>query len=132
MSEAQEAAISNRAAVFHGQYYRITVLSERLIRFEYDINGEFNDNLTLLVKNRNFNLPNFKVTEDERFLVVTTKYFILQYSKEKPFKGPNFAPDSNLKVKLINTDRIWYFGHPEARNFKASSFSIEDNNNKTK
>ena len=124
--------LSNPKAIFKGVNYRITILSERLIRFEYDINGEFNDNLTLLVKNRNFNLPNFKVTEDERFLVVTTKYFILQYSKEKPFKGPNFAPDSNLKVKLINTDRIWYFGHPEARNFKASSFSIEDNNNKTK
>ena len=121
-----DARLSNSKAIFKGVNYRITVLSERLIRFEYDIKGEFTDDLTLLVKNRNFNLPNFKVSQDDKLLVITTKYFILQYAKEKPFKGPNFAPDSNLKVKLVNTDRIWYFGHPEARNFKASAFSMED------
>lgn len=123
---------SNPKAIFKGVNYRITILSERLIRLEYDITGEFNDDLTLLVKNRNFNLPNFKVNQDEKYLVITTKYFIMQYSKEKPFKGPNFAPDSNLKVKLINTDKIWYLGHPEARNYKGSAFSIETDNDKVK
>ena len=123
---------SNPKAIFKGVNYRITILSERLIRLEYDITGEFNDDLTLLVKNRNFNLPNFKVNQDEKYLVITTKYFIMQYSKEKPFKGPNFAPDSNLKIKLINTDKIWYLGHPEARNYKGSAFSIETNNDKVK
>ena len=55
----------------------------------------------------------------------------MQYAKEKPFKGPAFAPDSNLKVKLVNTDKIWYYDHPEARNFKGSAFSIEDFGNET-
>ena len=55
---------SNPKAIFKGVNYRITILSERLIRLEYDITGEFNDDLTLLVKNRNFNLPNFKVNQD--------------------------------------------------------------------
>lgn len=123
---------SNSKVVFSGNYYRITVLSDRLIRLEYSTKEEFKDDLSLLVKNRLFNVPHIKVTQDDRYLVITSKYFILQYAKEKPFKGPKFAPDSNLKIKLINTDKLWYYGHPEARNFLGSSVSIEDKNNKIK
>ncbi len=118
--------ISNPDAVKKGNSYRITVLSERLIRLEYAKDGKFNDNLTDLVLNRKFPVPSFKVEEDERYLIITTKYFSLQYLKEKPFKGPIYAPDSYLKVKLLNTDKFWYYDHPEVRNFKSSSFSLDD------
>ncbi len=121
-----ENLVSDSRAVFKGVNYRITVLSERLIRFEYSLDGTFYDGKTEIVSNRNFEIPKMKVEQDEKYLVITTKYFILQYAKEKAFKGPSFAPDSNLKVKLVNTDKIWYYGHPEARNFKGSALSIED------
>ena len=121
-----ENLISDNKMVFKGVNYRITVLSERLIRFEYSLDGKFQDNATELVHNRNFPVPKIKMEQDDKFLVITTKYFVLQYAKEKPYKGPSFAPDSNLKVKLVNTDKLWYFDHPEARNFKGSAFSIED------
>ena len=126
-----EDLISDRRIVFKGVNYRITILSERLIRFEYSLDGLFYDGATEIVHNRNFPVPNIKVEQDDRYLVITTKYFILHYAKEKPFKGPSFAPDSNLKVKLVNTDKLWYYGHPEARNFKGSAFSIEDFGSKT-
>jgi len=118
--------VSDSRVVFKGVNYRITVLSERLIRFEYSLDGNFYDGATELVHNRNFNVPKIKVEQDDKFLVITTKYFMMQYAKEKPYKGPSFAPDSNLKIKLVNTDKIWYYSHPEARNFKGSAFSIED------
>ncbi len=121
-----ENLVSDSRATFKGVNYRITVLSERLIRLEYSLDGTFYDGATEIVANRNFEVPKMKVEQDEKFLVITTKYFILQYAKEKAFKGPSFAPDSNLKVKLVNTDKMWYYGHPEARNFKGSAFSIED------
>lgn len=117
---------ASERAVFRGQNYRITVLSERLIRLEYSINGSFSNNLTTLVKNRNFNVPAFKVEQDEKYLVITTKYFMLQYLKNKPFLGPKFAPDSNLKVVLLNTDKMWYYGQPEARNFKGGAVSLDN------
>lgn len=123
--------ISDSKIVFKGINYRITVLSERLVRFEYNINGTFYDGATELVHNRNFPVPKIKAEQDDKYLVITTKYFILQYAKEKPFKGPSFAPDSNLKVKLVNTDKTWYYTHPEARNFKGSAFSIETLGNET-
>jgi len=123
---------SDSKNVFKGINYRITILSDRLIRFEYSLDGKFYDGATELVHNRNFKTqPNFKVEQDNNYIVITTKYFIMQYAKEKPFKGPSFAPDSNLKVKLVNTDKMWYYGHPEARNFKGSAFSIEDFGNGT-
>ena len=114
------------SVVFRGKYYRITVLSERLIRLEYSLTGEFYDGKTEIVHNRKFPVPNFKVEQNEKFLTITTKYFTLQYAKEKPFKGSKLAPDSNLKVNLLNTDKFWYYNHPEARNYKGSSFSIEE------
>jgi len=122
----QDNLVSDTKMVFKGVNYRITVLSERLIRFEYSLDGKFYDGATELVHNRNFSVPKIKTEQDDKFLVITTKYFMLQYAKEKPFKGPSFAPDSNLKVKLVNTDKLWYYDHPEARNFKGSAFSIED------
>ena len=126
-----ENLVSDSRVVFKGVNYRITVLTERLIRFEYSLSGDFQNNATELVHNRNFAVPKIKVEQDDKFLAITTKYFVLQYAKEKPFKGPAFAPDSNLKVKLVNTDKIWYYDHPEARNFKGSAFSIEDFGNET-
>lgn len=118
--------MTDTRVVFKGVNYRITVLSERLVRFEYSLNGNFYDGATEIVHNRNFPVCKVKADQDDKYLVLTTKYFVLQYAKEKPFKGPSFAPDSNLKVKLVNTDKMWYYDHPEARNFKGSAFSIED------
>lgn len=118
--------------VFQGKSYRITILSERLIRFEYNLSGQFLDLPTEFAINRNFPLPALKVEEDNKYLEIVSKYFALLYVKEKPFLGPKYAPDSNLKVVLKNSDKIWYFNHPEVRNFKGSAMSIEENNSKTK
>ena len=117
---------SHEDAIMQGSFYRFTVLTDRLIRLEYSKDGSFNDEITDFAKNRNFEVPKFKCEEDDNYLIITTKYFSLQYAKEKPFKGPSFAPDTNLRVKLLNTDKIWYYGHPEARNFKGTAFSLDN------
>lgn len=117
---------ANERTVFQGKNYRISVLSERLVRLEYSPDGHFSDALTTLVKNRSFSIPEFKVEQDQNYLVIKTKYFMLQYIKEKVFIGPKFAPDNNLKVSLLNTDKVWYYGHPEARNFKGGAVSLDD------
>ena len=115
---------SQDKAIIKGDFYRITILSERLVRLEYSKDGKINDSVTDFALNRRSPVPEFKMEEDEKYLVISTTYFSLQYEKEKPFKGPSFAPDANLKVKLLNTDKLWYFGHPEARNFRASAYGL--------
>ena len=114
-----EDALSSTKAVFKGKKYRITVLSEILLRLEYDESGQFEDRPTELARFRNFELPKFEKQENQSVLILTTEYFRLQYFKEKPFIGSMFAQDSNLKVTLQGTDKVWYYGHDEARNFGA-------------
>ena len=53
--------------IFQGKTYRITVLSERLIRFEYNLNGQFLDLPTEFAINRNFPNPALKVEEDDKY-----------------------------------------------------------------
>ena len=118
-------AISNEKAIFKGQFYRITVLSDCLVRLEYDEGGMFEDRPTELAKFRNFPVPDFKVKENETTLEISTKYFVLQYQKDKPFAGSMFAPDAYLKVALVKSDKAWYYSHDEARNFKGFVNTID-------
>ncbi len=127
----KEKAKSNPKAIIKGNKYRFTVLSPRLIRLEYNENGEFIDNPTELALYRNFDLPKFKVKDDDHFLEITTDYFKLNYTKEKPLEGTKVNPSINLKVNLLNTDKIWYYGHSEVRNFGAP-FNLLDEGNKIK
>ena len=49
--------LSQEKAVIKGNFYRITVLSERLLRLEYSKHGVFNDNVTDFALNRRFPVP---------------------------------------------------------------------------
>ena len=50
-------AISLDAAIIRGVNYRITILSDILVRIEYNANGKFEDRPTELVKFRKFDVP---------------------------------------------------------------------------
>ena len=60
--------VSKPQAVFKGQFYRITVLSDLLVRLEFSEEGYFEDRPTELVKFRNFPIPQMKVDQNERHL----------------------------------------------------------------
>ena len=61
---------SDPRAIFQGQHYRITILTERLIRLEYSLDGTFYDGLTQRVINRKFPLPVFSIQEDTKYLEI--------------------------------------------------------------
>ena len=103
----------------------ITVLSEILVRLEYSETGSFEDRPTELVMNRNFPKVKFEKKEDSKYLTIKTSYFTLTYHKEMPFLGSKVSPDQNLRIELNNTDKYWYFNHPEVRNFRGTSFSLD-------
>ena len=52
---------SKPEAIVMGQKYRITVLSERLLRLEYSPSFTFNDLKTEFVSFRNFDVPKFAI-----------------------------------------------------------------------
>ncbi len=112
--------------VFMGKTYRISILSDALIRFEYSETGAFNDYPTFFATNRSFGKPKITIEEDNNVLVIKSSKFIIEYIKEKPYIGSKFLPDQYLKVSIVGTDKVWYFNHPEVRNFKGSTYSLDD------
>jgi len=98
-------AKSDKKVVVQGNNYRITVISERIVRLEFSPTGQFNDRPTQLIKKRNIGLPDFSVRQDANFVEITTKYFALNYIKGQPFVGPKVDPMKNLKITLLL--KIW-------------------------
>lgn len=112
-------------SVFTGPKYRITVLSDILVRLEYSETNTFEDRLTELVNNRKFPKFEFKHQEDDKYLSIETKYFTLFYRKGLSFIGSKLNPEQNLKISLKGTDKFWYVFHPEARNYLGTSYSLD-------
>lgn len=121
---------ANPKTIIKGDKYRITVLTERLLRLEYSENGVFEDRATMQVINRMLPMPKFSVMEDSKVLTITTDYFKLSYVKNTPFKGNR--SDTNLKVELLENldkqNRYWYYGFPEVKNYGAPGFDLFEKN----
>jgi len=72
-------ALANPKSVIKGDRYRFTVLTERLIRIEYNDNGRFIDAPTQQISNRNLKLPKFELIDNSNFVSITTSYFKLTF-----------------------------------------------------
>ena len=119
--------ISDEKSIIQGAKYRITVLSESLIRLEYNATGTFVDAPSQLVSNRRFPLCSMQVNQDTKLLEITTAYFKLTYTKEMPFLGTKLDPMKYLKITLLSgqpdEQRSWYYQHPEVRNMNGNMIS---------
>ena len=123
-------SVANPKSVIKGEKYRITVLTERLLRLEYNENGIFEDRATQNVFNRYLDIPKFDVMEDANLLTITTEFFKLSYIKNSPFKSGSLSQSNNLRVELLEQldsskqNRFWYYGIPEVKNFGTPGFEI--------
>ena len=113
-----ESILPRVESVIRGEKFRITVLSDLLVRLEYSEAGKFEDRPTELVMNRNFKPVEYEKKEDARYLTIKTSYFTLSYQKEMSFYGTKVTPDQYLRIDLNGTDKFWYYNHPEVRNFR--------------
>lgn len=121
-------AKGNEEATVIGKHYRFTVLTESLIRLEYSETGEFEDKPTELVWYRRFKRPDFYVQSDSRILEIRTRYFVLTYQKDSKFAANALKPTSNLRVEILNNEKIWYYKHPEVRNYISPCGEFDKNN----
>lgn len=124
-------ARSDDKSIIQGSNFRITVITERVVRLEFSSSGQFIDRPTQLVSKRDLGLADFSVKQDTHYLQIATKYFNLTYLKRAPFIGSKIDPAKNLKISLISRDRDrnkdWYYGHPEARNLLGNMISVDLN-----
>ena len=79
--------LPNANHVIKGNKYRITVLSDLLVRLEYSETGAFEDRPTELVMNRKFPVANFEKKEDNKFLTIKTSGWLKYQNLSVPFKS---------------------------------------------
>lgn len=120
-----ELAKTSVTTVFKGDKYRITVFSDSLIRFEYNDAGIFEDRPTEQVICRNFKTPVCTGKEVNGILFIETPNMRVEYAVNKPFSGSKVLPGNTLRVTMVGTDKWWYYGNPEARNFGGTNYAIE-------
>ncbi len=87
-----------------GKNYRITVLTDYLIRLEYSQEGEFVDLPTQIVTGRDMGEVRYKQKEADGKLVVETSKLILTYD-QKEFTGPG------LSIELKDVGTVWHYSH---------------------
>ena len=111
---------TNQSAVIQGQRFRISILTERLIRLEYSETGKFVDLASALVVNRNFPFPEFLVKEDSGNFYIETKYMTLKYAKESKFT------EKSLSAVITFSRKEWFYTQKEVRNYGGTTVSLDN------
>ena len=88
--------------IIKGENYRISVLTDRLIRLEYQEQGKFEDRITKMVVNRDFSDLEVSERREDGKLVVETSELILRYD-EKAFST------NGLTIEVKRFDSTWHF-----------------------
>ena len=73
--DSKNKLISDKESYIIGNKYRFTILTPRMIRLEYSINGVFEDRPTSLVINRSFPKVPYSITESNTLIQIDTGIF---------------------------------------------------------
>ncbi len=102
-----------------GKHYRLTVLTEGLLRLEYSESGVFEDRATGRVISRLFPKADFDTKEEEGRLILSTAFYELCYQTEAPFCAESLRV--SLKVKPYTE---WRFGE-KLQNLKGTARTLD-------
>lgn len=112
--------IPDNKYIIKGNKFRISILSPRLVRLEYNENGHFEDRATALVTNRSFMNFNYEVFYEETNIKVVTEYFSLVYVRDSAFNN------NNLKVTVLGNGNVWHPSFNDVRNLGSINYSLDD------
>ncbi|MBR4973676.1 MAG: DUF5110 domain-containing protein [Clostridia bacterium] len=102
---------------------RFTVLTDRLIRIEYDLSGKFIDKASQFAFNRNFPKTDFSVFEDD-FLIIETEFLKLKYVPDCVFS------EETISIDLKKYGRQWKWGDT-CEQFKGTACTLDKINGAT-
>ncbi len=111
-------AANPKAVIVAGQA-RFTVLTERLIRLEYDPSGVFEDRASQTMWYREQPLPEFDVLNTDTQVVIETGALVLAYEC-----GKAFSRDS-LSIAIKATDTVWHPGDVDTANLKGTTRTLD-------
>lgn len=99
---------------------RFTILTEKIIRIEYDTDLNFVDQASQLVWYRNLAEVDFKIKKTKEKLIIETNQLKLNYLRNK--KTPN---SKNLTIKIKDSAEIWHYGEGNQQNFKGTHRTLD-------
>jgi alpha-glucosidase (family GH31 glycosyl hydrolase) len=103
--------VADPAATVVGPHWRITVLTDGLVRLEHSPDGGFEDRASTFALNRSLPVPAFQVIESDSHVEVVTDRFHLVYDR-----GP--FTTSGLSVSVLggisSYHSVWRYGSSEA------------------
>lgn len=97
--------LPNPDAVILGPQVRFTVLTSRLIRLEYSLAGEFEDQPSQAFWSRRFEKPEFSAEVTKEAIRIESEHLRLEYR----FTRRGFTP-STLNVLVKATGAVWRYG----------------------
>lgn len=99
--------LAQEKTIISGDKYRFTVLTDRLIRMEYQAEGCFTDEPTQTVICRDFPVPEFRVIDKPEGLEIITKALHLYYDKKEFTAEGLFI---YMKERYTLGDSVWNYG----------------------
>lgn len=103
----QTMPICKKENVIAGENYRISVLTDGLLRLEYAEHGIFEDRPTQVVWNRDLGVCNFQIVEQEDNLEIITDRIHLRYDKGV-FRTNGLSVE--VKGGLFPYGNVWHYG----------------------
>lgn len=98
--------------------YRISVLTDRLVRLEYQADGQFVDEPTQIVSNRMFPAVSYKQWKIEKGICIETDGLIINYD-EQEFSG------FGLSITLKANNNTWTYNET-GRNFLGTARTLDE------
>jgi len=112
--------IANPQSVVQVDQARFTILTERLIRLEYDPDESFDDRPSQIIWNRELPVIKFSKRINNGILIIETDYLLLQYEIGRQFK-PRF-----LSILLKEMGITWQFGDKNQLNLKGTFRTLDE------
>ncbi|MEG1044414.1 MAG: glycoside hydrolase family 31 protein [Oscillospiraceae bacterium] len=117
--------MKNDNGIIIGNKYRISVLTNSLIRLEYSIDGIFEDRMTQTVTNRTFPIPQYNlIDKDDELEILTDKLHLIYNKKEFSMNG--------LSIEVLDgIGAVWQYGYV-GRNLMGTTRTLDDIDGATK
>lgn len=91
--------LPNPDSVISGSNYRFTVLTDRLLRYEWSPDGKFEDRASTFAINRSFPTPKFHQVEHDDQVDIITDHFHVTYDKKR-FSPSGLLASFSAKITL--------------------------------
>jgi hypothetical protein len=114
--------VAHPDAVLRGDRWRITVLTDGLVRLEWSEDGAFEDRASTFALHRDLPVPEFALVDGETALEVVTDRFRLVYDRA-PFSPAGLSIQARGNVS--NYHSVWRYGEP-LRNLGGTARTLDD------